>query len=357
MAFPKHTYVSLENPDIREAIQRDPRTFFVANKNKNGIIIDEFQHIPELLSYIQTIADEEKNPGYFILTGSQNFLMNQHIAQSLAGRVSIHTLLPLSIRELTNAQLLPEEIEPLLFNGCYPGIYSPGIPASELYRNYVQTYLERDVRLLSQVGDLSLFQTFITLCAGRVGQLVNLTSLGNDCGISDKTVTRWLSILEASYVIYLMRPHHTKLGKRLIKSPKLYFYDPGLACYLLRIKEQEIATHPLKGGLFETFIIADILKNFYHTSRTPHLYFWQDKVGHEVDCLIDEGSYVIPVEVKASRTIKTRFFEGLNYWYDFKATKDHNGFVVYLGSEKEPKTTTHLISWKHMNEIYDRIPV
>jgi len=355
MTFAQHTYVSLENPDIRELIKRDPKTFFISNKNEHGIILDEFQHIPELLSYIQVISDEEKIPGYFILTGSQNFLMNQHITQSLAGRVALHTLLPLSITELSNAFLLPAEIEEMLFRGCYPAIYSSQVSPTQLYGNYLQTYIERDVRLLSHVGDLSVFQTFITLCASRIGQLVNFTALGNECGISDNTVRRWLSILEASYIIFFIQPHHTNLGKRLVKSPKLYFYDSGLACYLLRIKQDELATHPMKGGLFESFIISDIFKHFYNSGKRPNIYFWQDKLGHEVDCIIDEGLQVIPVEMKASRTLNTRFFEGLNYWYELKNEKNRNGFVIYLGSKQETKSSEYLISWQLIERLYKTI--
>jgi len=357
--FSEHVYVSLENPDVRDLIQRDPRTFFVTNKNKHGIILDEFQQIPTLLSYIQQIVDEDKIPGYFVLTGSQNFLMNPNITQSLAGRIAIHTLLPLSIKELEQGQLLSQEIEEVLFKGCYPALYSNDVPSHYFYANYIQTYLERDVRLLTHVSDLSTFQTFITLCASRIGQLLNFTALAEECGISDNTVRRWLSILEANYIIYLLYPHYTNLGKRVVKSPKIYFYDSGLACYLLRMKQDELATHPNKCALFESFIIGDIIKHFYNTGERPNIYFWQDKLGHEIDCIIDQVFTVTPLEIKVSRTPSTKFFDGLNYWNNLKSkfqdSTPEQGFVVYSGSQQEPQTYQHLVSWQAINKIYEQI--
>lgn len=357
--FSQHVYVSLENPDTRDLIQKDPRTFFISNKNKYGIIIDEFQNIPSLLSYIQCIVDEEKIPGYFILTGSQNFLMNQNITQSLAGRIAIHTLLPFSINELEKGNMLSKEVEEILFKGCYPSIHSKDMPSNYFYSNYIQTYIERDVRLLIQISDLSVFQTFITLCASRIGQLINFTSLGNECGISDKTARRWLSILETNYIIYLLYPHYTNLGKRIVKSPKIYFYDTGLACYLLRIKQNELVSHPNKCALFESFIISDIIKHFYNSGERPNIYFWKDKLGHEIDCIIDQVFTVTPLEIKVSRTPTTKFFEGLNYWNNLKSkvqnSNSEQGFVVYSGSQQEPKTYQHLVSWQSINKIYEQI--
>lgn len=351
--FNKHVYLSLEDLDIRAAANQDPRTFLIANQNEHGIIIDEFQYVPQLLSYIQTIVDKEQKNGYFVLTGSQNFLMNQNITQSLAGRVSIHTLLPLSIEELQNNNIKLPEMELMLYQGCYPAIYSKNVSPERLYRNYLQTYLERDVRLLTNIGDLNVFQTFITLCAMRIGQLVNLTSLGNECGVSDTTIKRWLSILQASYIIFQLQPYHTNIGKRFVKSPKLYFYDSGLACYLLKIRNQsDLITHPHRGNLFESFIISDFAKWFYNRGKTPSLYFWQNKTGHEIDCIIENGRELIPVEIKAGRTISQRFFEGLNYWNEATENKKHLGYVVYAGDEKQMRANPNLISWQSMNRIY-----
>lgn len=351
MMFPKHTYLSLEDLDIRAAAAQDPRTFLQTNQKGQGLIIDEFQYVPELLSYIQTIVDREKKMGHFILTGSQNFLMSQSITQSLAGRVSLHTLLPLSVPELAQSNLLPAEIEPMLYQGSYPAIYAQQVPPHKLYSNYIQTYVERDVRQLTNVGDLSTFQLFLALCAARVGQLLNLTSLANDCGISDHTAKRWISILEASYIIFLLRPYHVNFGKRLVKTPKLYFYDSGLACHLLKIKQDELALHQSRGNLFESFAIAEIVKWHYNRGIVPSLYFWRDQTGNEVDCLIAQGQTLTPIEIKSSRTYNQRFFEGLSFWNKIAEQEPDNGFVLYAGSAQQPRVNNKMISWQCLDEI------
>lgn len=371
--FKQHRYLSLEDLDLRAAAQHDPRSFLIANSNVYGIIIDEFQLVPDLLSYIQTTVDQQKQPGYFILTGSQNFLMNKAITQSLAGRVSIHTLLPLSLAELSANQILPAQIETMLYQGNYPAIYAQQVPANLLYKNYLQTYIERDVRQLSQVGDLALFQTFITLCAARMGQPLNITALGNDCGISNSTVNRWLSILQASYIIVLLQPyHHANLGKRLVKTPKLYFYDTGLACHLLRIKLTELDLHPSRGNLFEALIIAETFKYYFNHNQTPSIYFWRDQAGHEVDCILDEGQQVIPIEIKASRTISQRFFENLKLWQatypaQQQLSSAHSeqsrtriypepGYIVYAGTADQPRGQTNVVSWQSLSQILNYLP-
>ena len=246
-------YVNLENPKIREFAQLDPEGFFQQYRNEHGLIIDEFQHVPELLSYIQIFIDEEKKKGHFILTGSQNFLMNEKISQTLAGRISIHTLLPLSIHELKAASLLPQTPEQLIYKGFYAPMYTENVPAERWYASYIQTYLERDVRQLKQVENLQLFKTFVQLCAGRIGHILNLTALGNDCGVSDATVSRWISLLEASYIVILLRPYHKNFNKRIIKSPKLYFVDTGLACSLLNIQENHMFEHYLRGPIIRKY--------------------------------------------------------------------------------------------------------
>lgn len=353
--FTEHRYISLEDLDARSAAKNDPRTFLIANATQKGLIIDEFQYVPELLSYIQTIVDEEKKPGFFILTGSQNFLVNEKISQSLAGRVSIHTLLPLSTRELKNNNLLPKQIESILFKGCYPAIYSEEIPLQRLYSNYLQTYVERDVRQLTQVGDLTTFQTFIQLCAARVGQLINFSSLANECRISDKTAKRWLSILQTSYIVFLLQPYHKNYGKRLVKTPKLFFYDTGLLCHILKIKKEDLAMHPYRGNIFEAFIISDILKWYFNHGNMPRIYFWRDKVGHEIDCLIDEGKKILPVEIKASRTTSGRFFENLNYWKNLAQQNNINDFVIYAGPEKQVRTHHNLLSWQDLSLLFNAV--
>lgn len=352
LIFKEHSYVSLEDLDMRLAAKTDPRSF-LASRMQAGMIIDEFQYVPELLSYIQTLVDEEKKPGTFILTGSQNFLMNNAISQSLAGRISLHTLLPLSIHELSIAALLPERLELFLQQGSYPALYSQHIDPELLYKNYIQTYVERDVRDLTQVGDLHTFTLFISLCAARIGQLVNISSLANECGISDATARRWLSILQASYIIFLLQPYHANFGKRFIKTPKLYFYDTGLACQLLKIKPDELILHPYRGNVFESLIIADLLKWHYNKGKVPTLYFWKDKTGNEIDCIIAQGQRLIPVEVKSGRTVGQRFFEGLSYWQQL--TQDKEGFVVFGGESEQARAFAPVVSWRDMSRITDLI--
>lgn len=362
MIFKQHVYLSLEDLDLRAEAERDPRTFLATNRNEHGIIIDEFQYVPDLLSYIKTIVDEDQKPGYFILTGSQNFLMNQAITQSLAGRVSLHTLLPLSLGELIDTQLLPAEIEAMLYQGSYPAVYAKLVPPDLLYKNYFQTYLERDVRALTQVGDVSTFRTFVILCAARVGQLVNLESLGNECGVSDATVKRWLTILEASYIIFLLRPYHANLGKRLIKAPKIYFYDTGLLCYLLAIKQEELAHHANRGNIFESFVISEIFKYYYNNGQDPRIYFWRDKTGHEVDCIVQDGMRRIAIEIKAGRTVNQRFFEGIEYWQELAEKNQdpearslsHEGFVVFAGASQQIRVRPNLISWQKLEDIFKK---
>lgn len=352
--FTNYAYVNLEHPGMREFAQRDPEGFFLQYRNEHGLIIDEFQHVPELLSYIQIFIDEEKKKGYFILTGSQNFLMNEKISQTLAGRIAIHTLLPLSIQELKKASLLPDTPEQLIWKGCYPSVYADQALVEQWYASYIQTYLERDVRQIKQVENLDTFKNFVRLCAGRVGQVLNLTSLGNDCGVSDATASRWISLLEASYLIVLLRPYHTNFNKRIIKSPKLYFVDTGLACSLLNIQHDQINEHYLRGGLFENMIIVEFFKQFYNQGKLPHLYFWRDQAGHEVDLLVDKGTFTYPVEIKASRTISQAFFANVDYWSALAGTQKKQSVIVYAGDEQQRRSAGHVISWKYVDDVMER---
>ncbi len=349
--FGTYRYVNLENIDLRTFASVDPRGFLAEYLNDHGLIIDEFQHVPELLSYIQAYVDEKKRPGQFILTGSQNFLMNQAITQSLAGRISIHTLLPLSIEELSAAQLLPQAIEEFMYKGSYPPLYTTEVPADRWYRGYIHTYLERDVRQLRQVENLDLFQTFIQLCAGRIGQLLNLTSLANDCGISDNTARQWLSLLEASYIVFLLRPHYRSFSKRVTKSPKLFFYDTGLVCSLLKITPEILPMHPFKGNLFESLIISDLAKRYYNQGKDPGLYFWRDHTGHEIDCIIDKGQTLIPIEIKAAKTISPSFFDGLRFWNELAQADPENSMVIYAGDEDQKWSQGRVISWKSLSTV------
>lgn len=321
--------------------------------NEHGIILDEFQHAPIILSYIQLAIDAEYKPGYFVLTGSQNFLLNEKISQTLAGRIALFTLLPLSIQELEQANFLPESAEEAIYQGYYPRIYDQHISPASWYPNYIRTYLERDVRQLKNVHDLGLFQKFIQLCAGRVGQPVNISSLANDCGITAITAHSWLSLLEASYLIFQLQPYYHDFSKRIIKTPKIFFYDVGLVCALLGIESaQQVYSHYLRGGLFENMIIADIMKHYYNRDKIPRVYFWQDKTGHEVDCVIEQVHQLIAVEIKAGKTIASDYFDGLEYWNGVAKEKRGHNFVVFADLQSQKKSQGSIVSWRQINAIF-----
>lgn len=351
LAFPHYTYVSLENFDTRKFAQQDPRGFLESYEGEHGVIFDEFQHVPEILSYIQTFVDAHKKLGYFILTGSQNFLMNQAITQSLAGRIAITTLLPLSLAELSENNILPEQPQTLYMKGFYPPLYKRNVPPDLWYADYIQTYIERDIRQLTHVADLSLFQTFMQLCAGRSGQLLNLTSLANDCGISDTTARRWITLLQASYIIYLLQPYHNNLGKRLTKSPKLYFFDVGLMRALLKIPHEQLTLPHLRGGFFETMVVTDLLKQYANRGNRPSLYFWRDHTGNEVDVIIEYGVQHIPIEIKAGQTVNGDFFKGLDYYRALAGNDAPTAYVIYGGKEIQKRSKGTVVSWQSMDDL------
>jgi len=353
MAFPLHRYVSLEDFDVKDSALSDPRKFLTELPSESGIILDEIQNAPELLSYMQTIVDREKKNGFFIVTGSQNFLVDQAITQTLAGRMAVLTLLPLSIQELEQNSLLPTTIESLVFKGSYPKAHAQNVSVERLYKNYLRLYVERDVRQIKNVADLATFQKFMKLCAGRIGQVVNLTSLGNDCGISHNTAKEWLSLLEASYVIFQLQPYYQNFGKRLIKSPKIYFVDSGVACSLLNIRSvEELESHYLRGGLVEGLIISDLLKQQFNLDRQPSLYFWRDHTGHEIDCIIDESTYSVPVEIKSGKTVTSEFFKEINFWSktsSLSATSPR--FLIYGGADNQSWSHATVLSWKFIGNL------
>ena len=350
--FTSHQYVSLEDLDTRDFATKDPRGFLDTYKNNYGVILDEIQHVPGILSYIQTIVDRENKPGYFVLTGSQNFLISQTITQTLAGRIAILTLLPLSINEFEDNSIIPSTIETAIFMGAYPRIYAHNISPIEWYPQYTMTYLERDVRQIINVQDLTIFQSFVKLCAGRIGQLLNVASLSNDCGISVATARSWLSLLEASYIIFLLQPYHNNFSKRLIKSPKLYFFDTGLACSLLGIEsEKQLATHYLRGGLVESLLISDFFKQTFNAGRRPHIYFWRDSHGHEVDCILEKGTQLIPIEIKAGKTISNNYFTELSYWNKLTESDPVHSFVIYGGNENQQRTNGKVLGWQSAGSL------
>jgi predicted AAA+ superfamily ATPase len=306
--FPDKNYVNLENPNIRELATVDPIGFL--NQFPKGAIIDEIQRVPQLFSYIQTIIDEKNINGFFILTGSNQFEFMHNLGQSLAGRTGILKLLPFSYQELYKDRIIP--LNNILFTGFYPRIYDKKIPETDFYSSYVNTYIERDVRLISNVYDLAQFQRFISVCAARTGSILNKESLSNEVGISAKTVEEWLSILEASFLIYRLQPYYKNFNKRIIKSPKLYFLDTGLVSFILGIQDfKQLQNHPMRGELFETFIIMEFLKRLYNTGRRSNLYYYRDNNGNEIDVIIDTGFGPVPIEIKVSETINNSQFTSL----------------------------------------------
>lgn len=352
MVFKNHKYISLEDITHRTFANSDPKGFLEAHENDHGIILDEIQVVPELLSAIQVYVDRRDHPGYIVITGSQNFLINQAVSQTLAGRVAIFTLLPLTINELQKASLLPKTPEELMFNGSYPRIYDKKLLPKNWYPDYIRTYVERDIRDIKQVVDLSAFQRFIRLCAGRVGQLLNMSSLSNDCGISVNTVKSWISLLEATYILFLLRPYHKNFSKRIIKSPKLYFYDTGLVCSLLGIySAKELKTNYLRGNIFESFAISELLKIFYNQRKIPNIYFWRDRTGNEIDCLIERAGKLTPIEIKSSKTISPDFFTGLKYFNDIANLDNNRSYLIYTGEENQKRTNGNVINWKSIEQI------
>jgi predicted AAA+ superfamily ATPase len=350
--FPHHKYVNLEEIDTRQFAAEDPRRFLKSLEEGPGAILDEVQRVPDLLSYIQAHVDEWQKPGFFILTESENILLNHHISQTLAGRIALVTLLPLSLEELQEASLLSPSLEETLFRGSYPPLYAKSFDPKDWIQSYIQTYIERDVRHLKQIADLALFQKFLRLCAGRIGQLLDFTSIGNDCGIATNTVRAWLSVLEATYVIFLLQPHHKNFSKRLIKTPKLYFYDSAIACHLLSIQSpKELETHYLRGALFESMVISDLLKQRFNAGAVPNLYFWRDKSGHEVDCIIEHGDTLTPIEIKSGETLNADFFSGIVQWNLLAQNDPLNSYVVYGGKEKQTRAQGTALGWTQLSSI------
>ncbi|MGD0466096.1 MAG: ATP-binding protein [Gammaproteobacteria bacterium] len=352
LTFPNFKYVTLEDLDTRTYAQEDPRDFLLYYSN--GAIIDEIQRVPTLFSYIQTHVDKTNKVGQFILTGSQNFLLLEKITQSLAGRVALLKLLPLDLNELQKADFALESIqlEKLLFKGFYPKIHASNLSSTIWYSNYIQTYLERDVRTIKNIHDLSQFQLFLKMCAHRAGQLLNLSELGNECGINHNTVQGWLSILEASFIVYRLCPYYVNFNKRLTKMPKLYFYDTGLLCNLLNIQEaSQISVHSYKGMIFENFVITDLIKQQLHNNTIIPFYFWRDKLGNEIDCVIEKFNDLILIEIKSGKTIANDFFKGLRYWDKISDQKNYRKYLVYGGKENQKREIVNIIGWNNIVSI------
>jgi len=346
--FKNRAYVNLENPDVMRFAKEDPRGFL--SNYPDGAILDEVQRAPELFSYLQQILDEQQRNGLFILTGSNNFLLQDTISQSLAGRVGYLFLLPLSLAEINSAEY---SVNHLLFKGGYPVLYDREIDVGKYYGNYIRTYVERDVRLLKNITDLYAFERFLHLCAGRIGQLLNMSSLATEVGVDVKTISSWIGVLEASFIVFRLQPYHKNFNKRIVKMPKLYFYDTGLALALMGVEnESQLMIHPFRGNLFENMVIIDILKQRFNQGKSNNLFFWRNNVGNEIDLLIKKQGRRFPVEIKSGQTISEDYFKGIKYWE--KMTKDEGGFLIYGGNMYQKRShSITVVPFKKIDIIND----
>lgn len=344
-AFPHKTYINLEAPDTRELALADPRRFL--ERFPDGAILDEVQRTPLLLSYIQTIIDETQEKGIFILTGSHQMELHQAITQSLAGRTALLRLLPMSLEEIREAGFTLTLNEALIMGG-FPRIFQDSLEPNKAYRNYLETYLERDLRQLIHVKDLMQFQKFIALCAGRIGQLINLESIANDTGVSSTTLKEWLSILEASFIVIRLQPYFENFGKRVIKTPKLYFTDAGLAAYLLKIETiEQLERDPLRGNLVENLVLLELIKSRYNQGLDPHLYFYRDTNGKEIDMIFQRGHQLIPIEVKSSQTFNKDFLKNFQFFQKLVQGRCEEGFLIYAGSQEQRIGNITLLNYTH----------
>lgn len=344
LCFPEKAYVTLENPSTRSFALEDPQGFL--DQHKGGAILDEIQRAPEILSYLQQRLDESEERGKFILTGSNNLLLLEKITQTLAGRVAYLELLPLSIAELESVEGALSSLNSYMLKGGYPPIQAQGITPEDWFAAYVRTYVERDVRQIRNIENLLQFERLLALCSGRVGQQLNYSNLAVETGMDVKTVQAWLGVLQASYIVFLLPPFYKNFNKRVVKSPKLYFYDTGLASYLLRIQDAgALFQHPYRGALFENLTVSELMKNRFNRGRRSNLYYWRDNAGNEVDVIIDNGMELIPVEAKSGSTITGDFFKGLAYWQKIAGTQ--GGVVFYGGEERQERSTGYKVEpWR-----------
>jgi len=342
--FPTYKYVNLEDPELREYAGSDPRGFL--ETYRYPLIIDEAQYVPSLFSYIQVICDRENREGMYVLSGSQDFILSRSISQSLAGRVATLHLLPFSIQELKGTPDSEDGWESYIVKGFYPRIYDKKLGFTKWYADYVRTYLEKDARDIVNIGELRTFQQFVALCAGRIGQLVNLSSIGNDIGVSYHTVRRWLSVLEMTNIVQLLRPYHSNFNKRIVKAPKLYFTDTGLASYLLGIRKTgDVTTHFMRGALFENLIVTEVAKCFYNQGMEPAVFFWRDSNGIEVDLVIETGGTVIPVEIKSGKTFDADFVKNIIRFNEISGATENAGVVVYGGELMQKRGAITVQPW------------
>jgi predicted AAA+ superfamily ATPase len=342
--FPDYRYVSLENPDELDFALSDPRRFL--DTYAGQVIFDEVQRAPKLFNYLQQRVDESRKMGQYILSGSQNFLLMKGITQSLAGRVAIFRLFPFSFGELQAVDLLATTPERAMFTGFYPPIFDRELYPSDFYANYFETYVQRDVRELQAVQNLTLFRTFVRLAAGRVGQPINYQKLASDAGVSSTTAREWLSILETSHLVFMLPPYYKNFSKRLIKSPKLYFYDVGLVCYLLGIKrEEELITHHFRGNLFENMLVAELVKQGHNRNAPGELYFWQESNGHEIDILLEKSGGVLIGEIKSAATINASFFDNLAWFQQQTDVPVLDAYLWYAGNDSQTRSKATVVPW------------
>jgi len=350
--FKDRPYASLEEPDIRQAAQDDPRSFLA--RFPDGAVLGEVQRSPDILSYLQTRIDADGRMGLYILTGSQQFGLMSGITQSLAGRTAFLELLPFTMSELVRADKLPADLDDMMLTGFYPPIYDRALAPATWHSAYVTAYVERDVRQMLKIQELETFHRFVRLCAGRTGQLLNLSSLATDCGITHNTAKAWISVLEASYLIFLLRPHHVSFNKRLVKMPKLYFYDAGLAAWFLGIRiAEQMVTHPLRGNIFETFIISELIKSKLNIGEKPAFSFWRDSNGNEVDLIVEENSKLTPVEIKSGRTLTHESFAGLEKWCALAGETASTPALIYGGDESYRHKGINVIGWRECGQLFN----
>ena len=346
--FPDYEYISLEDIDHREFAQNDPRRFL--NRYRQKVIFDEIQRVPDLMSYLQSHVDKLNKNGEIIITGSHNFLLMEQISQSLAGRVGITKLLPFSYVELSTFE---NDLYEILFKGSYPRIYDQNIRPETFYKNYISTYIEKDIRQIKQITKLDNFMKFIKILAARTGQELNTSSISEDCGVSHNTIKEWISVLEASFLINQLKPYHKNYNKRLVKNPKIYFTDTGLVCSLLGIRrKEELDYHHLKGNIFETYILNEFLKNCYNYGEKFELYFWRDNHKKEIDLIADFGQKQYGIEIKSGQTIQEKYFSGLKYWSNLTGKDTGLMYLIYGGNENYARNGMNVISW---NNIYEGI--
>lgn len=353
-AFPDKPFISLEDPDICEFASSSPSAFL--DRYPGGAIVAEAQRSMGLFPHLQARAGSYDRKGLYILTGSMPMDFLNDLSLSPDGRFGTLQLLPLSISELTEAGTLPTDINELLHRGMFPPLYgSPSTPA-DWYSRYISGYLDRDVHRLVNIRDLSLFQRFMRSCAARTAQILNLSTLAKECGMSHNTARSWLSILEASHIVFLLRPHSRNFRKRLVKTPKLYYYDTGLAAWLLGIQESSrMASHPLRGALFETWVVSELMKGRFNRGLPANLFYWRDNIGNEIDLLAEQGSSLIPIEIKPEQTISEELFDGLRKWLSLAGEEAGRGRLIYCGDERQRRDEAAVIPWRELDGLAERL--